>query len=549
MTATDYVVVGSGVAGSLVAARLSARTGASVLLLEAGERLPDGPSTRDPARAAELWGTDADWADDTVPQPGLDGRTVSWPSGRALGGSSALNAALWVRGNPADYDAWGVYGGPSWNRGTALAAFGRLERRDRAPAPGGDGPLPVESPAPNAWSAALIAAAHDLGFASTDADGPRQEGVDTVRRTTRDGRRATFADVFLADAADARSGDSAAPRVAHPGGGLPAGRAEPGAKDPVSHRVEHSHTALPPDSADTPLRVVTGARVTRVLVEDGRAVGVTYHHDGGPELRAVARREVLLAAGAVRTAQLLLLSGIGPARDLAELGIAPVADLPGVGRGLRDHVALGGAVPAPPAAPPLPDDGGAVVVFARADGRPGVPDLEIVLAPGLPASDGGPPTPGVRFGVVALQPRSRGSVRLARADPFAAPLIDPGYLTDPTGADAAALAAGWELVRRLLGTKAAASVAEAPPPPMDPATVRRTAGPMFHPVGTARFGPDDDHRAVLDGELRVRGVAGLRVVDAAAIPLPTRGHTMAATAVVADRAVELLVDGHRGGGR
>ncbi|UGQ13399.1 GMC family oxidoreductase N-terminal domain-containing protein [Yinghuangia sp. ASG 101] len=529
MTATDYVVVGAGVAGSLVAARLSARTGASVLLLEAGGRLPDGPPTRDPDRAAELWGTDADWADTTVPQPGLGGRTVPWPSGRALGGSSAVNAALWVRGNPADYDAWGVYGGPTWNRRTALSAFARLERDDRAPAPrgGAHGPLLLESAAPDAWSAALTAAAHDLGFASTDVNGPRQEGVDTVRRTTRGGRRVTFADAFLA--ADA----------------------------PVPHPVDDPRDDRPPASADTRTdtrtdpraaapRIVTGATVTGIVVEAGRALGVTYRRADGPELRAVARREVLLAAGAVRTAHLLLLSGIGPRGDLAAHGIRPVADLPGVGRDLRDHVALGGAVPAPDAAPPLPDGGGAVVVFARADGRPGVPDLEIVLAPGVPGPDGGPSAPGVRFGVVALQPRSRGTVRLADADPFTPPLIDPGYLTDPTDADAAALTAGWELARRLLATKAAASVAKAPPPPRDTATVRRTAGPMFHPVGTARFGPDDDDRAVLDGALRVRGVAGLRVVDAAAIPVPTRGHTMSATAVIADRAVDLVAAAHRG---
>jgi choline dehydrogenase len=497
MTVTDYVVVGAGVAGSLVAARLAERPGTSVLLLEAGERLADGPATRDPARAADLWGTEADWADETIPQAGLAGRRVRWSAGRALGGSSAVNAALWVRGNPADYDAWGAYGGPDWNRRSALDAFRRIERNDRTPAPwaGADGPLPIESGAPNAWSAALTAAAHDLGLAPTDVNGARQDGVDTLQSTARSGRRVTFADAFLGSDGASRAGD---------------------------------------------LHVVTGARATGVVVENGRAVGVTYRDHDGAARHATARREVLLAAGAVRTAHLLLLSGIGPALDLAAVGVRPLVDLPGVGRGFHDHVALGGVVPAPASAPPLPDGGGGVVVFARADGRPGVPDLEVVLAPGIPDADAGPATPGLRFGVVALQPRSRGSVRLANSDPLTAQLIDPGYLTDPTDTDIATLTAGWNLVRRLLGSPAAAAVATGPPPPIDAAAVRRTAGPMFHGVGTARFGPEGDPDAVLDGELRVRGVAGLRVVDAAAIPVVTRGHTMAATAVVADRAAALI---------
>lgn len=495
MTAYDYVVVGAGVAGSTVAARLSRRPGTTVLLLEAGERLAEGPPARDPARAHELWGTDADWGDDTVPQTGLGGRTLRWPAGRALGGSSAINAALWVRGNPADFDAWAPYGGPGWDRGTALAAFRRLERNDRAPAAwaGADGPLPVESFAANPWTAALTAAAGDLGFTPTDANGPRQYGVDTLQLTATAGRRVTFADAFL-----------------------------PG-----------------PDSVADGLRIVTGAQVTGLVIEDGRAVGVTYRHDGGPAQQALAAREVLLAAGAVRSAQLLLLSGVGPADDLAALGVTPVVDLPGVGRGLQDHVVIGGAVPAPSPAPPLPAVGGAVAVFARADGQPGVPDLEVLLAPGTPGPDG-TLTPGVRFGVVALQPRSRGTVRLAGPDPSAPPLIDPGHLTDPGDADLGTLLAGWDLVRRLLAAPSAAPVAAAPPEPLDAAQVRALAGPMFHPVGTARFGPDGDPGAVLDGELRVRGIRGLRVVDAAAAPLLTRGHTMGLTAVIADRAADLL---------
>ncbi|MGW1817184.1 GMC family oxidoreductase [Streptomyces sp. NPDC002125] len=493
--AYDYVVVGAGVAGSIVAARLSDDPRTTVLLLEAGQELDDTPQTRHPERSAELLGTEADWAHTTEPQSGLGGRTVGWHAGRAVGGSSAVNASLWLRGGAADYDAWAAYG-PGWDWAAALDAFRRHEGEGR-------GPLPVQASGEHPLKQAVFAAAGELGLVRGDHLSVRPEGVDTLRLTARDGRRVTFADAFLG---------------------------------PARRRPN--------------LRVVTGAQATRVETAAGRARGVTYRRDGGPPSTATARREVLLAAGAVRTPHLLLLSGIGPEDHLASLGIPVVAALPGVGRNLQDHICVGGSFRAAPDSRPVDGEGAGgasagAVVLARSGLGAEDPDIEIVLAPA--AGGGGP---GVTLGVIALQPRSRGTVRLADADPLVPPLIDPGYLGDPSGEDLAVLRAGSRLAQRLLRTRALAPYAADPADLgfRDGATddevdafVRRTASGMFHPAGTARFGPPGDPDAVLGADLRVRGIDGLRVVDASAIPLLNRGHSMAPTAVVAERAAGLVL--------
>jgi choline dehydrogenase len=521
------VVVGLGVAGSIVAAALSEDPLHEVLAIEAG---PEFPSCEEPGREIAhvpslgplLWGGDLDWRFSTTPQVALEGRSVDWPRGKVIGGSSGINVAAWVRGHPDDYDAWRRFGS-RWSWSTALEAFRAIEDSEAGEAPwrGVGGPLPVTrtlgptSPARDAIHAAAAA----LGWPPTDVNGPHLEGVDVGSRTSRAGLRVTFADAFLS---------------------------------PARHRPN--------------LTVVPEAHVVRIRFRGDRANGVAYRV-GGDDVEADAD-EVVLAAGAVGTPHLLQLSGVGPAEVLERVGVPLVADVPGVGANLHDHPAVWTGVfhADPTARGPDPAD---VVAAARQvlDGQAGplasssgsiafvrsapdvaTPDLEFILTDTVTAPDGRR-VPGVGVAWVLLQPRSRGTIRLASADPFAHPLIDPGYLTDPAGHDLRTLHRGFRIARQLLDRPELANLTGAPVDPSfrSDATdaeveqfLRRTTATIYHPVGSARFGTDDDPLAALDDELRVRGVSGVRVVDSSAIPEIVRGHTAAATAVIAHTAAALL---------
>ncbi len=518
----DYVIVGGGTSGPALAARLAEDPDVTVLLLEAG-----GPLTQRDSLVPALWprtlGSEIDWGFSTVPQPGLDGRAVAWPRGKVLGGSAALNLGGWIRGNRADYEAWAAFGGPGWSWDALLPLYRRAEDSGRGPAPwrGTGGPVRLQEAGPGgplyqAVERAIEQAGHG---GRTDVNGPDQFGSDTQEMIFVDGLRITPAAGYL---------DAAGPR---------------------------------PN-----LRVRTGARVTRVLFDGDRAIGVRVEGSDGPsEIRA--EREVVLAAGAIGTPQLLLLSGLGPAEDLAALGLAVRADLPGVGGNLHDHLRVpfvGLAAPGaagPPAADPteenlrlwterrggpLRDLAGGGVAFLRTEPGLTAPDVELLLGTG-PQGGHDPGRTGYLLAPVVLQPRSRGRLRLATADPAAAPLIDPGYLTDP--ADLRTLIAGLRAALRIAAQPALrpwTAEQTLPPDATDEqlaAHVRATADTVFHPVGTARIGRADDPQAVLDEELRVRGVRGLRVADASAIPVITRGHTMAPAVLVAERAAELIRGG------
>ncbi|WP_131742836.1 GMC family oxidoreductase [Actinomadura roseirufa] len=518
-SAPDYVIVGGGTAGPALAARLAEDSDITVLLLEAG-----GPLTARDSRIPALWprtlGSEIDWGFATVPQPGLGGRVVGWPRGRVLGGSSALNLGGWIRGNRADYDAWEEYGGAGWNHATMLALYRRAEDSGRGPAPwrGVGGPVRLSEPGPpGPVYAAVERAVEEAGFGGrTDVNGPDQFGSDTQEMTFVDGERHTPADGYLR-------------------------RARPN------------------------LEVRTGARATRVVVSGGRAVGVEVD---GRLIRA--RREVVLAAGAIGSPHLLLLSGIGPAAHLAEHGVPVVADVPGVGANLHDHlrvaldVRAAPGVPGPPAPlpteenlrlwgtarrGPLRDLAGGGVAFLRTDEEYCAPDVELLIGTG-PSPDR-PDRTGYMIAPVVLQPQSRGTLRLASADPSAPPLLDPAYLTEPE-----------DLATLVLGLRAALWITEQPALapytaerslPVDGTQreledyVRANADTVFHPVGTARIGRDDDPLAVVDARLRVRGVRGLRVADASVIPVITRGHTMAPAVVVGERAADLILSDHHSG--
>jgi choline dehydrogenase len=473
-----------------------------VLLLEAG-----GPDTsaaiHDPRRALDLQGAPEDWAYETVPQPAAAGRRIPWPRGRVLGGSSATNGMVWIRGAPADFDDWAYRGNAGWSYADVLPLFRRMEDFDRGASEvhGAGGPTGVTADWPRgAIHHSFAAAAGELGIPfNHDPNSGDLLGASFVQFSIRDGRRET------------------------------------------------SHTAyLAPVASAPALEVLTGARARRLLFEGSRVTGVEYESRGRLE-RARAAAEVVLCAGVIGSAQLLLLSGIGPAADLRSLGIAPVVDLPGVGANLHDHV----HAPLVFATEHAPDSdlrGTSPVqaqLFWRSDGRLPTPDLQAVyFNRPMPAPGAIAPEHGFTIGTLIVRPASRGTLRLASADPDAPPLLDPQ--TYACEADMAAMLFGVELTRALAATDALAEWGAReidPGPDVDGAAlehwVRERTLSSHHQVGTARMGVDA--LAVVDPQLRVHGVDGLRVADASIMPAVTSGNTHAPATMIGERASDLLL--------
>src|SRR5829696_970893 len=527
VTSTHHVVVGAGAAGCVLAARLSEDPSVGVTLLEAGPRAR-ALATRIPAAFSQLFKGDLDWAYETEPQPALNDRRLFWPRGRAVGGSTVMNAQMWVRGPRADYDGWADAGCTGWGWDDVAETYRSIEAAGRGPAPwrGTFGRLSIQDLRdPNPMTLAFLEAATEAGIPRTaDVNDPdHQDGVDSTQVIQRRGRRHSVADAYLAPARRRRN-----------------------------------------------LTVVTGARATRVLVEDGRAVGVTYRR-GDAEQVVRADGEVILCGGAVNTPQLLLCSGIGPAGHLAGHGIACIADVPAVGGQLQDHLSVvtvalspagedGSLLAAEGAAQllawatrgrgMLTSNVGEALAFIRTDASAPAADVELIFAP-VPYLDHGltePPGHGFTVGAILLQPRSRGTIRLASADPLAAPVIEPAYLSDPDGQDLATLTAGVRRAYDVLHRPALARYLERDlrpdHAPVDDADwhrhIRTYAETLYHPVGTARMGAADDPDAVVGPDLRVHGVEGLRVADASVMPTITRGHTQAPTMLIAERAAALL---------
>jgi choline dehydrogenase len=525
-----YVVVGAGSAGCVLAARLSAGCDGQVVLIEAG-----GSDSRAgitiPAAFPTLFGTDVDWGYRTLEQPGLGGRSLNWPRGRTLGGSSSLNAQIWTRGHRADYDDWAARGCAGWSAAEVLPYFERAEDREAGPLSGHDqgadsgygtgGPIRIEDLRdPSEATAEFLAACGEADIPPlTGATALTPEGAGPVHTTQRGGRRWSSADAYLR-----------------------------------------------PATGRDNLTVITKAQVERVLIEDGRAVGVAYSTPDGPA-RVMADGEVILAAGAIGSPHLLKLSGVGPADELAAHGITVHADRHEVGRNLADHLYVPLAFDAygnvsPGVADQATEIGefmrgrrgrltsniAEALAFVRSSDRLPAPDLELVWMV-LPFLDGrkAEPRHGVTLGVVLLRPRSHGTIRLNPADPAGHPLIDPRYLSDPAGEDLRALTAGVRLAQRVLTRPALADRLGEPITPNAydrsaanvEALTRGYAETLYHPVGTCRMGPDED--SVLDPHLRLRGVEGLRVVDASAMPSIPRGHTHAPTVMLAERAADLIL--------
>jgi choline dehydrogenase-like flavoprotein len=519
----DIVVVGGGSGGSAAAGRLSEGGKYTVCLIEAG-----GKNTDIRVRAPGLFPflpAKTNWQFETVPQPGLNGRTGYQPRGRGLGGSSAINAMVYIRGCAWDYDNWAALGCDGWAYEDVLPWFKRSEANVRGGDEyhGSDGPLTVSDQThPNPGSLDFVEAGAALQLPrNTDFNGARFEGVGLYQVTQRKGERWTSARAYVEANRDA-------------------GR----------------------------LRVETGALVERVLFEDGRATGVELVQ-GGARKTIRARRAVVLAGGVFGTAQTLMLSGIGPADHLKAHGISVLIDRPAVGSNLQDHIdyvagfETGGDVfsgtnlktifrtagalwqwirkRTGPMTTNYAEAGG----FAKSSPDVAVPDLQFHFVPAILENHGRDTVKEAGFSghVCVLRPESRGTVRLASGDPAAPPLIDPGFLTDDRDMDV--MKKGVRLLHRILTapplSRHGGRDRHATPLDDDAALeqlIRNRADTVYHPVGTARMGSDDD--AVCDTSLRVRGVAGLYVADASIMPRLVSGNTNAPSIMIGERCADFV---------
>jgi choline dehydrogenase len=498
----DYIVIGAGSAGCAIAARLTENPAINVLLVEAGP--PDRKrEVRIPAAFSKLFKSAVDWNFTTTPQTGLNGRELYWPRGKMLGGSSSMNAMIYLRGRRSDFDAWRAAGNCGWGFEDVLPFFAAVENEVR-----------IEALRDvNMLSRTFLEAAEQSGIPEIDELTPCRPGAGFYRVTQSKGRRWSAADAYLRPAL--RRGN---------------------------------------------LTVWTNIHATRVLIENGRAVGIEYMQAGSRGTEQ-ASREVILAAGAIGSPQLLLLSGVGPREELESLGIPVTMDLPGVGENLQDHLAVpesyhcrepvslsGGETIASLAnyfvrhRGPLTSNVAEAGAFVKTSAAASECDIQFLFAPVFYVEHGfaNPKGHGFSIGPTLLSPKSRGRISVRSADPMEAPAIDPGYLSDR--ADVAPLVEGVKLGRKIAAAQAFDRFRGAPMCPQgDPeAFLRARAETLYHPAGTCRMGVDE--MSVVNPRLQVHGVAGLRVADASIMPSIVGANTQAAAMMIGEKAARMVID-------
>lgn len=500
MNSFDYIIVGGGTAGSVIAARLSQDPGISLLLLEAGAAQPL-PEMSDPAAWFALWRTSVDWDFETVPQRATQGAVHRWPRGKVLGGSSGINAMMHYRGDRTSYDAWERAGAAGWNYDALLPYLRRSERAiGRDPRYRGlEGPMKV-APLPETdplWEAFFDAGVEAGNPPNEDANGPSAVGTGWLEHTIVGGVRQSAADAYLT---------------------------------PIAGRAN--------------LEISAASHVRRLLIKDTKCRGVEYSK-GGQLHRAFADRDVIVSAGAIGTPHLMMLSGVGPAAHLHDVGIKVVEDLPGVGANLHDHLMSQVAYAASQPVRVDPRRARKPVILTRSNSG-AAPDLqmfpaEVVVHPRFaPAFDEN----GYSIIFSVVTPASRGSIRLVNADPYQHPLIDPNYLAD--GSDLERMVIGLRRARSIgaaaaLGSWRAREVHPGPDVQSDVAIesyLRGAASTYFHPVGTCKIGTDG--MSVVDPRLSVYGIENLRIADASVMPSIVSANTNAAVLGIAERAASLI---------
>ncbi|TRD17826.1 GMC family oxidoreductase [Palleronia caenipelagi] len=528
----DYVIVGAGSAGCVLANRLSADPQNSVVLLEAGGR-DWNPWIHIPVGYFRtMHNPSVDWCYRTEPDPGLNGRQLDWPRGKVLGGSSSLNGLLYVRGQPQDYDRWQQMGNPGWGWDQVLPLFKRSERQERGASEfhGADGSLSVSNmrlsrPICDAWVEAAQAAGYPF---NPDYNGATQEGVGYFQLTAHKGRRCSSAVAFLR---------------------------------PVKDREN--------------LTVITGAQASRLTFDGRRVTGVVYRDRSGTEQRVRAGREVVLSSGAIGSPHLLMLSGIGEAEQLRAAGVEVRHDLPGVGKNLQDH--LQARLVFKCNEPTLNDEVRSLVNKARialkyALFRSGPMTMAASLATGFMRTGPHVETPDIQFhvqpwsadspgegvhpfsaftmSVCQLRPESRGEIRIASSDPRTYPKIHPRYLSTET--DCQTVTAGVKIARRIAEfepLKGKISAAYRPDNTLDMEDdagtlewARNFSTTIYHPTGTCKMGPGPD--AVVDARLRVHGIEGLRIADCSIMPEIVSGNTNAPAIMIGEKASDMILEDH-----